>query len=112
MSVDREEVERIAALAHLHFDEAEVERLTAEMNQILEHADALRGVDEPSAQIASSAAPDAASPPYARPEAVTVPGNEGLIPPDPLAEEFLARRPHVEDGFFVVPPPPGVERES
>ena len=44
MSVDRTEVARIASLARLRFGEDEVERLTAELNGILEHVEVLRSL--------------------------------------------------------------------
>ena len=46
MSVDRAEVARIAALARLRLDDDEVERLTEEMNRILQHATRLREVSD------------------------------------------------------------------
>ena len=117
MSVEREEVERIAALAHLQFDEAELERLTAEMNQILEHADVLRGAaatpaEATSAEVTGGAGPASVSGPEPSVEAPPAGRAGGVPPPDTLAEDFLPRSPHVQDDFFVVPPPPGVDNES
>lgn len=97
MSVDRHEVERIAGLAKLRFDEGEVARLTDELNGILEHVEALRGVadaapadgDEPETQLASTRV-----------------GEDGE--PDALGDGLGDIAPRWKDGFFLVPPPPGV----
>ena len=98
MSVDRAEVERIAALARLRLDEEEAERLTAEVNQILEHATRLRGLE--AAGEAAVQAPVGMGPGGARTaEAET---------PDRLHSPLEDFAPQMEGGFFLVPPPPGV----
>lgn len=43
-ALTREEVLEIALLARLHLEEAEVERLRAELSSILEHMEALRAI--------------------------------------------------------------------
>ena len=45
MNIDRDEARRIAALAHLEFDEPGLERMAAEMTKILDYIDQLREVD-------------------------------------------------------------------
>ena len=45
MKIDREEARRIAALAHLEFDDAGLDRMAAEMTSILEYIDQLKSVD-------------------------------------------------------------------
>lgn len=98
MSVDRAEVERIAALAHLRLDHGEAERLTAELNRILEHVAVLRGLGA-----------DPAPPPPAEGSPTRSAGDE---PPDALALPPASFAPRWVDGFFVVPPPPGVHADD
>ena len=45
MKIDRDEARRIAALAHLEFDDAGLDRMAAEMTAILEYIDQLREVE-------------------------------------------------------------------
>lgn len=94
MSIDRGTIEAIASLAHLRLDEAEVARLTLEMNRILEHVDALHR-----AEVAGGPGPEARLP-STRP-------NEGGEP-DGLTRPLAEMAPRVTEGFFIVPPPPGV----
>lgn len=100
MSVDRAEVERIAVLAKLRLRADEVVRLTGDMNRILEHAKRLRGLD-PDGEVAG-------------PEGVT---RSGTRPPeaetrDRLLAPILDWAPETAEGFFTVPPPPGVTAEE
>lgn len=100
MSVDREEVQRIARLARLRLEDPEVERLTEEMSRILEHAQRLLSTGTDSSLDLGAG------------EEVPVEGMAGVRSepafPDPLdiAPEVFA--PAWVDDFFVVPPPPGV----
>ncbi len=45
MAVSKEEVGKIANLARLHLDEAEAERMTRDMNAILDYVEKLNQVD-------------------------------------------------------------------
>ena len=45
MKIDRDEAKRIADLAHLEFDETELERMAGEMTKILSYIDQLSEVD-------------------------------------------------------------------
>ncbi|MFA4924194.1 MAG: Asp-tRNA(Asn)/Glu-tRNA(Gln) amidotransferase subunit GatC [Ignavibacteriaceae bacterium] len=45
MAVTKQEVEKIAELARLEFNEKEIEHLTKELNQILHHMDKLNELD-------------------------------------------------------------------
>ena len=101
MSVDRAEVERIAKLAQLRFADAELDRLTDEMNRILGHAERLAQTDEGAGGVATGHAPDAL-------QGVR---DAGLQVPDRLADPPASFAPQWQDGFFVVPPPPGVTAE-
>ncbi len=103
MSVDRRDVERISALARLSFDERELDRLTAELNQILGHFEVLRSLADVGSEngVARGTDPGLAS---------THPSAGGE--PDPLETEIQAIAPRWRDGFFVVPPPPGVHDDG
>lgn len=110
MSVDRDEVARIAALARLELGAEDVRRLTADMNRILEHAAHLGEIDAPNTStgvengggrsddgISSQGFDDGV-----RGGRVGGPGV-----PDSLTVPIEALGPRVEEGFFVVPPLPG-----
>ena len=85
MKITRDEARRIAALAHLEFDDEGLERMAAEMTKILGYIEMLP--DVPSHE---DAAP---STPY-RDDAVTA----------SIDRELVARNaPKWENGFFVVP---------
>ena len=45
MKITRDEARRIAALAHLEFDDASLDRMAAEMTKILTYIDQLREVE-------------------------------------------------------------------
>jgi aspartyl-tRNA(Asn)/glutamyl-tRNA(Gln) amidotransferase subunit C len=100
MSVTGDEVRRIAELARLAPDTAEVERLTRELNRILEHVDALREADVSGVQEGmGDGLPDAFRDPTAPPDP---------IPPD--APQGMA--PGWREGFFLVPRLPALEEEG
>jgi len=103
MSVDREEVDRIASLARLRLDEGEAERLTEEMNRILEHADRLRGV---SGREGGESEGETLLSGMSGTRAV-----EANVP-DPLSSGIESFSPRTESGFFVVPPPHGVTADG
>ena len=90
-TISREDVERTAALALLEFDEEEIERMTRDLDRILEYADQLQAIDtagiEPTAHAIPLATPVRAD--------VAQPG----IDPD-LA---LQNAPLREGSAFVVP---------
>lgn len=128
MSVDRDEVRRIADLAKLDLDDEEADRLAGEMNRILEHAERLRSLDAHAGTAAagdeSRADPDASGPGgdpsgaggagggAAGAESETAGAEGGAVDapsgPDPLLRPPGAFAPEMIEGFFVVPPPPGV----
>lgn len=97
MSVDRAEVERIAALARLRLTDHEVERFTGELNDILGHVEALRSLEDASTDVG----PDDREPAPMRATEEEAPDALALAP-----EAFA---PRWTDGFFVVPPPPGIQ---
>ena len=104
MSVDREEVERIAGLARLELEDDEAARLTAEMNRILAYAERLRGVSFDSSEAPAVGGADR--------EDMSGVRDESLTDPDALHSEAASFAPEWRDGFFVVPPPPGVTAED
>lgn len=102
MSVDRDEVRRIAELAKLSLDDSETDRLAEEMTRILGHAERLRGVGSGTvADARDRAAPEDGS---------DLAGDPAV--PDPLARDLTDFAPEMHDGFFTVPPPPGVSAEE
>ncbi len=113
MSVDRDEVGRIARLARLDLEDDETARLTEEMNRILEYAERLRsaGVDraemdhtDDSPRAADSGSPD---------QHGAIQGARlGTGEPDALRADLSAFAPAWDEGFFVVPPPPGVKADD
>lgn len=113
MSVDREEVERIGRLAKLRLTDDEAERLTDEMNRILEHAERLRGLDDDSETGGAAEAMDADAE-GTDDEVGSKAGTRSTAAetPDRLHIEPSGFAPDVREGFFVVPPPPGVLAEE
>jgi aspartyl-tRNA(Asn)/glutamyl-tRNA(Gln) amidotransferase subunit C len=101
MPIDRSEVKRIARLARLALDEAEVDRMAHELSSILAHFEALRGVDlegvEPLAIAADRADPLRDDEP-------------GTC--DPLLDRPESLAPEWRDGFFLLPRLPALDAES
>ncbi|HLU26126.1 MAG TPA: Asp-tRNA(Asn)/Glu-tRNA(Gln) amidotransferase subunit GatC [Longimicrobiales bacterium] len=91
MAVTREQVLQIAALARLELSDSELERLTGQLNRILEHVDelaelgSLEGVPEAGAADRTAPLRDEES----KPDAL-------VVPPSELAPDW-------REGFFVVP---------
>ena len=102
MSVTRADVVKIAALARLELEEEELERLTVELNGILEHVAQLTSLD---LRETADLTPQIRSPlPATRPEAVEE-ADTLSCPPSAFAPDW-------REGFFVVPPPPGMHRKE
>ena len=106
MSVDRDEVDRIARLARLQLESEEADRLTEEMNRILEHAERLRGAGAEG----GGHAPAVDTPGSAGRDIEGVRSETGE--PDALSDPPGEFAPEWAEGFFVVPPPPGVTAEE
>jgi aspartyl-tRNA(Asn)/glutamyl-tRNA(Gln) amidotransferase subunit C len=88
MKIDRDEARRVAALAHLEFDDAGLDRMAAEMTRILTYIDQLREIDvtgfDDDVQTGTPLRDDEPQPSAGR--------------------ELVARNaPAWRDGFFVVP---------
>jgi aspartyl/glutamyl-tRNA(Asn/Gln) amidotransferase C subunit len=97
--VTPEEARRIAALARLRFDADELGRITEDLNHILDHVEELRSLETRTA----SAHLDG--------ELETTRGAEADRP-DELRREIASFAPDWRDGFFVVPPFPGVHQDG
>ncbi|GMR12770.1 MAG: hypothetical protein BMS9Abin29_0963 [Gemmatimonadota bacterium] len=97
MAVDRSEVTRIAALVKLELEDHEIERMTEELTDILEHCRVLQQVDLSEAH---RDARSAVSAPERRP---------GTLVPDELALPLPDLAPSHEEGFFLVPRLPGMD---
>ena len=99
MSVAREHAERIAALARLRFEADELTRITEDLNHILDHVEVLRTLEA-----AAEAEWEGVTPATA--ESTT--RGAGAERPDALGRGIEAFAPDAREGFFVVPPFPGV----
>ena len=97
--VGREEAGRIASLARLRFDEDELGRITEELNRILDHVENLRSLEGRSGRESLPG------------ERRSTRGPEADRP-DELRRSVASFAPDWRDGFFVVPPLPGVHAED
>jgi aspartyl-tRNA(Asn)/glutamyl-tRNA(Gln) amidotransferase subunit C len=88
MAIHREEVLHVARLARLALDDDEVERLTGQLNSILEHMDRLNDVD-----LRDGMTSEELPPPLA----------PRTMAPDPLHTSVAEMAPSERDGFFIVP---------
>ena len=91
MAVTIKEVEHVAKLARLEFNDAEKEKLTHELNDILMHIDKLNTLDTSNVEPLSH---------------VIEPGNvmrEDIVKPSLPREEALRNAPDKTDEFFKVP---------
>ncbi len=91
MTLSRKDVERIAQLAALHVDEAQLPQLTAQISRILEYVSQLEAADTGSSMATWLGK---APPQPLRPDAVR---------PADLVRDLKAFAPAWRDGLFVVP---------
>ncbi len=91
MKIDRDEARRIAALAHLEFDDAGLDRMAAEMTKILGYIEML---DVPGTSEARGPRPEAQS---------STPLREDVTRPSVDRDDVARNAPQFENGFFVVP---------
>lgn len=89
MAVTGEDVRKVAELARLRLDDEEADRLTAQLNGILEHVDALEEVD------ITAVGPDAQETP--------APLREDEPGPDAMSRRPEQLAPAWEYGLFTVP---------
>ncbi len=99
MTVKRDEVLRIAKLAHLRLGEDELERMTGDLNSILGHVDQLASLEDQGE--ADRLESGEASGMRSREDT----GGERALDPSAIA-------PSWKDGFFLVPPPPGLQQDG
>jgi aspartyl-tRNA(Asn)/glutamyl-tRNA(Gln) amidotransferase subunit C len=91
MSVDLDAVRRIAHLARIGVNEAEIPHLQGEINAILRFVQALEAVDIEGVEPMTSVLP------------MRLPMREDVVTDGEIAGKVLANAPATEDGFFVVP---------
>jgi len=91
MAVTKQEVEKIAELARLEFNESEIEHLTKDMNQILHHMDKLNELDTSNVE------------PLSHPIEVKNVFREDELKPSTKREDALRNAPDKDDEFFKVP---------
>ncbi len=92
MSIDRDEVRRIAALAKLEIPEDAIDRIAAQLSSVLEFAAALGELDLAGCE-PTVLAPDAPG------RADDAPGGRTFAP-----GTATAGAPEADDDFFLVPP--------
>lgn len=101
MPIDSDAVKRIAKLAHLALDDAEVASMAKELSAILAYVEAIREVDldgvEPLAIAAERSDPLREDDPAAC---------------DPLLDPPQALAPEWRDGFFLLPRLPALDAEA
>lgn len=102
MRVRPEEVAGIASLARLRLEAEELERITQELNKVLDHVETLKGlsVDD---------IPREANPLEGEGDALR---GEGAETPDAGPDALDTMAPDAREGFFAVPPLPGVHAED
>lgn len=91
MKLSREQVQHVALLARLELDEADIERFTTELNQILEHFERLNELDTSNVEPTSHVIP------------MTNVFREDVVGEPLPREAVLANAPEAEDGCFKVP---------
>ena len=91
MAVTVENVSAVATLARLEFSPEEEERLTGELNRILEYMEKLNELDTDQVEPTSHVVP------------ITNAFRRDAIHPFPFQEELLAPAPQLRDRYFQVP---------
>ena len=91
MAVDLSAVRRIARLARIGVDEAELPHLQDEINAILKFVEALEQVDIEGVEPMTSVIP------------MRLPMRDDVVTDGGIADQVLANAPMTEDGFFLVP---------
>lgn len=104
MSVDHDDVRKMADLARLRLEPEETERLARELDSILEHMEVLRRVDTSGAE-GPEADADGGDPAFGW-------VRTGDEPPDRLEASLEVMAPAWDQGFFLVPRLPAMEREE
>jgi len=102
MSVDREHAAAIASLARLCFDDEELTKITEELNEVLAHVETLKGLEVDDIPRSDDPLEGEGDPTR----------GAGAETPDALARGLEDIAPDAREGFFVVPPLPGVHVED
>lgn len=92
MALSREEVQKVALLARLKLTPDELDRMTSQLNQIVEYVEQLREVDTTDVE------------PLAHPLPVTNVFRPDEVRPSLPREEALRNAPDHDGEFFLVPP--------
>ncbi|MCJ7521335.1 MAG: Asp-tRNA(Asn)/Glu-tRNA(Gln) amidotransferase subunit GatC [Dehalococcoidia bacterium] len=90
MELSREEVQHIARLARLGVDEADLDKFSVQLSDILENFEILQQIDT------------AGVPPTSHPVAVSNVMRDDQVAPSVTPEDILANAPQEEDGCFRV----------
>jgi aspartyl-tRNA(Asn)/glutamyl-tRNA(Gln) amidotransferase subunit C len=100
MKITREDVTRVADLAHLELSEAEIETLSRQLDSILTYVEKLNELNtegvEPMAQVVP---PGAAG----QGQSASTPLREDIVEPCAVIGEVLANAPDPEGPYFGVP---------
>ena len=91
MTVSKEDVRKIADLARLHLDQTEVQRMTRDMNDILDYVEKLNEVDTENVS------------PLSWLEGKVTPMQADAVIKFDHIEEALKNSPRSEGRFFIVP---------
>lgn len=91
MSLDKATVAHIAALARIAVEDADLERMTHELGQIITWVERLGEVDTEGV------------PPMTSVTEMTLPRRDDVVADGGCADDVLANAPHTAHGFFTVP---------
>lgn len=97
--IDHDDLKRIAELARLRLTDDEADRLARDCGSILEHFDAIRGLDVTGAEPAGELE-------------LAAPLREDRVDGDPLRRRPQEMAPAWRDGFYVLPRLPAMEGEA
>ncbi len=90
--LSRQEVEKVALLARLRLSDAELEKLTAELNRIVGHVETLQELDTEGVE------------PMAHPLPLENVFRDDRVQPSLGTERALATAPKHDESFYLVPP--------
>lgn len=91
MKITRDEIIHVANLARLRIDDSQVEKLAAQIGNILEYVDMLERIDTSDVS------------PTTHTISITNAFRDDVPVDHPGVEKSLANAPEKEDGYFVVP---------
>jgi aspartyl-tRNA(Asn)/glutamyl-tRNA(Gln) amidotransferase subunit C len=91
MAVDEDTTRRVAHLARIRVDEAQIPALAADLSRILAFAEQLAEVDVEGVEPMTSVTP------------MTLKLRDDVVTDGDRRDDILANAPEAEDGFFTVP---------